>query len=327
MFAKSGKTLWLTTDKGIISYCNDSVKYYYIDTNDTNEKSKLSNVQKNDKYSGNNYKQFDKVYASENKVYLIMQNHNSNRIYIAIIENENISKYKYDIERDYIYESAIISGDRLIIELANYVKDIKKLEHRIYILENELLKEFTSYYDDGDNKLIAYYNEQLFLMTRDEYRTKEILKLYFLIYKITPVEKILLKSYNDDSCDFMFWNYYQEGKNIYFMNFEGALRKFDLENFNDSLMCELNEELTVSVPFFINNNKLFYTKGNLIQNIMDLNNNTREQFNLDEDEKCPYYITDYLVLKQNNEVYCLCLLWGYKKGCRQSIIKCFKIKE
>lgn len=334
LMANSDSSVWLVTDKGLIRYQNDSLNYYFIDTND----NKMDLELKETIYNGDkslkqyeildDYDSYKQLLVSEKQVYLLYSNSKKNRLYIIKIENELVNTYKLNIDSSNHITSAFINNGHLYA-IIKKISDNKLIEKSIYLFEDLKLnkKILISKLPSVNVSKIIPYNNQFYMLAKDEIRNDSILKFYFSIYILSSQENILLKRYDNDSSDFMFWNYYQEGRNIYFMNFKGTLRKFDLETYNDSLLCELNEELTVSVPFFIKDTELYYTKGGLIQNTINLNDNTKKQFNLDEKKECPYYITDYLVLQQKNEVYYLCALWDDKKECKDNVLKCFKIKK
>ena len=164
-------------------------------------------------------------------------------------------------------------------------------------------------------------------MARDEDRNGGRVKPYFSIYHITPEGEILLKRYNDSSYNFMFWNYYQDDNNLYVMNFEGDLINIDLETQKYSILYNLNTRLNTSIPFFVNDNKIYYYLEGFKLNVLDYMNLTKNTIELGNNNDCRYYVQENYYLKGNKETYCLCNLANYQKKCKEPILKYFRIND
>ena len=121
----SDSSIWLVTNKGLIRYQNDSLNYYFIDTNESKIDLELNKII----YKGDKpLKQYEKLkefglYAqllvSDKQVYFLYSNDKKNRLYITKIENEIVNTYKLDIDSSNRIISAIINDDNLYLIIKN----------------------------------------------------------------------------------------------------------------------------------------------------------------------------------------------------------------
>lgn len=330
----SDSSIWLVTNKGLIRYQNDSLNYYFIDTNESKIDLELNKII----YKGDKpLKQYEKLkefglYAqllvSDKQVYFLYSNDKKNRLYITKIENEIVNTYKLDIDSSNRIISAIINDDNLYLIIKNIAQN-KQEDISINLFRDLKLKKIISinkYPTILEMRIISYDN-QFYMLSKNEIRNDSTLKFYFSIYKLTSNENILLKRYNDDSSDFMFWNYYQDNENICVLNYEGTLLKYNLNSNVDTVIYNQNlyDGYYSVLPFIFYKDNLYYYTQNFILNVLNFNNYKKKAVPLGNNKDCKYYVYNNYYLKGLYEIYCLCKLAYYDKNCKEPILKCIKL--
>ncbi len=332
LMANSDNTVWMVTNKGIIRYQNDSLKYYFIDTNENKINLDLKEtVYKCDEFLNRyeileDYDLYKQLLVSDKQALFLYSNIKKNRLYIIKIENEIVNTYKINIDSNWHIISAIINNGNLYMLIKNVTK-VKEKDIGIYLFKDMKLNKIISI-----NKFptilelrIISYNNEFYMLDKEEIRNDSTLKFYFSIYKLSPEGNILLKRYDNDSSNFMFWNYYQDNGNIYVLNYEGTLLKYNINSNIDTVIYNQNlyNGYYSVLPFLYDKDNLYYYTytDNIILNVLNLKSSKKLSVPMDENSECKYIVTDNYFLKELKEIYCLCSEAFFNKNCKETILK------